>query len=50
LLELAGINKNVVLIGRNDKVEIWDEKKFNAHDESTEKNWESLAEKINELN
>jgi MraZ protein len=38
LLEVAGISKDVILIGRNDKIEIWDEGKFNLHDMETEKN------------
>lgn len=49
LKEYAGLNKSVVVAGLFNRLEIWDEKKWNNYKLNLEKNSDSIAEKLGEL-
>lgn len=49
LKEFAKLNAKVVLAGIHDRVEIWDEKKWNDYKERIEKQADALAEKLGEI-
>ena len=49
LKEFAGLKDSVVLIGVNDRVEIWDEKNWNDYREKSEKEADILAERLGEI-
>lgn len=49
LREFAGISKNVVIAGLYNRLEIWDEAKWNAYKEDTDKNYNSIAEALSNL-
>lgn len=44
LREHAGLTKNCRIIGVNDRIEVWDEKRWNDYIAETEENFEELAE------
>ncbi len=48
LLEIAGITKEVTIIGVGDKIEIWDSKTFASYSKAAESQYESAAEKISD--
>lgn len=50
LLEKLGINREVVLLGMSDHLEIWDSKAYMEHENETESNYSNLASKCMGLN
>lgn len=46
LMKYANLNKNCVVIGVYDRLEIWNEEDFNKFIESNEKNFSDIAEKL----
>ena len=49
LKNYAGLSKKVVIAGLYNRVEIWDEKKWNTYKEKTEKSAGDIAERLKEL-
>ena len=49
LKEFAGLVDKVVLIGVNDRVEIWSEDSWDSYKKQIEKNADALAEKLGEI-
>ncbi len=49
LKEFAGLKNTVVLIGVNDRVEIWDENSWNEYRAKSEKEADILAERLGEI-
>jgi len=49
LKDYAGFNKNVVIAGLYNRLEIWDEKKWNIYKKSAEKNTDEIAEQLGKL-
>lgn len=49
LKQYAGLNKNVVIAGIYNRLEIWDEKKWKAYKKSAEKNTDEIAEQLGKL-
>jgi MraZ protein len=45
----AGLKRTVVLAGVHDRVEIWDEKSWNAYKARIERSADTLAEKLGEI-
>ena len=46
LLEKYGIGKDVVVIGVGDHMEVWDKKTYEDYEKGVDKDFESIAEKI----
>lgn len=49
LKEYAGLGKNVVVAGLYNRLEIWDEKRWNDYKKSAEKNSDEIAEQLGKL-
>ncbi len=49
LKEYAGLQKNVVIAGLYNRLEIWDEKKWNEYKKGAEKNSDEIAEQLGKL-
>jgi len=49
LREFAGLSKNVIIAGLYSRLEIWDEAKWNGYKKETEKNYNAIAETLNDL-
>jgi MraZ protein len=49
LKDFAGLKNKVVVAGINDRVEIWDEKRWKEYTERIEKQADALAEKLGEI-
>ena len=49
LKKYADLKKSVVVAGLFNRLEIWDEEKWNGHKANLEKNSDSIAEKLGEL-
>jgi MraZ protein len=49
LKEYAQLNKNVVVAGLFNRLEIWDEKKWNKYKQNAEKNSAEIAENLGKL-
>lgn len=49
LKQYAGLNKNVVIAGIYNRLEVWDEKKWKAYKKSAEKNTDEIAEQLGKL-
>lgn len=49
LRKYAGIGKNVVIAGLYNRLEIWDEKKWESYKSGTEKSSGDIAEQLGEL-
>lgn len=49
LKTFAGLTSKVVLAGVNDRVEIWDEKRWEAYKKKIESQGDQLAQKLGEL-
>jgi len=49
LLEYAGINENIVIIGAGTRIELWDEVKWEKYYEDSLKTYEGISEKLMEL-
>lgn len=46
LLEKYGIGKDVIVIGVGDHMEVWDKKTYEDYEKGVDKDFESIAEKI----
>lgn len=49
LKEYAHLNKSVIIAGLFNRLEIWDEERWNRYKSNLEKNSDSIAEKLGEL-
>lgn len=49
LKQYAGLNKNVIIAGIYNRLEIWDEKKWKIYKKSAEKNTDEIAEQLGKL-
>ncbi|PID52784.1 MAG: cell division/cell wall cluster transcriptional repressor MraZ [Candidatus Moraniibacteriota bacterium] len=49
LKEYAGLKKNVIVAGLFNRLEVWDEKKWNLYKENAEKNTDKIAENLGKL-
>ena len=49
LREYAGLNKKVVIVGLNTRLELWNEDKWEAYKSQTEQDAEKIAEQLGEL-
>lgn len=49
LKEYAGLKKPVIIAGLFNRLEIWDESRWNSYKADLEKNSDSIAEKLGEL-
>ena len=49
LKQYAQLNKSVVVAGLFNRLEVWDESRWNAYRSNLEKNSDSIAEKLGEL-
>jgi MraZ protein len=49
LKEYAGLNKNVTVAGVYNRLEIWDEKRWNEYKKKAEKNTDEIAEQLGKL-
>ena len=49
LKEYAGLNRSVVVAGLFNRLEIWDEKKWNTYKTGAEKNTDEIAEQLGKL-
>ncbi len=49
LRNYAGLNKTVIIAGLFNRLEIWDEEKWNVYKANLEKNGDKIAEKLGEL-
>lgn len=49
LRKYAGINKKTIIAGLYNRLEIWDERKWNSYKSETEKASTDIAEKLGEL-
>ncbi|PIR41767.1 MAG: division/cell wall cluster transcriptional repressor MraZ [Candidatus Yanofskybacteria bacterium CG10_big_fil_rev_8_21_14_0_10_37_15] len=49
LKKFSDLNKTVIVAGLFNRLEIWNEKKWNDHKQDLEKNSEKIAEKLGEL-
>lgn len=49
LKSYAGLTKNVVIAGLYNRLEIWDEKKWNEYKKKAEKNSDDIAEQLGKL-
>ncbi|MBI5077674.1 division/cell wall cluster transcriptional repressor MraZ [Candidatus Falkowbacteria bacterium] len=49
LRKYAGINKKAVIVGLYNRLEIWDEAKWNSYKQRTAKQTNEIAEKLGEL-
>lgn len=45
----AGLQRNVVIVGVNNRIELWDEEEWNAYTKKTEEDAESIAEQLGGL-
>lgn len=45
----AGLNKNVIIAGVYNRLEIWDEKKWSLYKKNAEKNTDEIAEQLGKL-
>ncbi|MEK7082386.1 MAG: division/cell wall cluster transcriptional repressor MraZ [Patescibacteria group bacterium] len=49
LKNYAGLSQRVVIIGVHDRLEVWDEDRWNGYKQDAEKNTDMIAEKLGEL-
>lgn len=49
LKDYAGLDRNVVIAGIYNRLEIWDEKKWNEYKQNAEKNTDEIAEQLGKL-
>lgn len=49
LKNYAGLNKNVIVAGIYNRLEIWDEKKWQEYKQKAEKNTDEIAEQLGKL-
>ena len=49
LKNYAGLSKNIIIAGLYDRLEIWDENKWNEYKKNAEKNSDEIAEQLGKL-
>lgn len=49
LKNFAGLRQEIVIVGVNNRLEIWDEERWNNYKTEVEKNTDMIAEKLGEL-
>lgn len=49
LKEYAGLDRNVIIAGLFNRLEVWDEKKWNEYKQGAEKNTDEIAEQLGKL-
>jgi MraZ protein len=49
LRNFAGLNKNVIIAGLYNRLEIWDEIKWNKYQADSEKNYNDIAEALRDI-
>ena len=49
LMEYAGLQKEIVMLGLMDKMEIWNPKTKEEYDKSQTQTYEEIAEKVSEI-
>ena len=49
LKDYAGLNKNVIVAGVYNRLEIWDERKWEGYKKNAEKNTDEIAEQLGKL-
>lgn len=49
LKDYAGLNRNVIVAGIYNRLEIWDEKKWKEYKKKAEKNTDEIAEQLGKL-
>ncbi len=49
LKKYAGLKRNIIIAGLYNRLEIWDEKKWNDYKEKAEKNTDKIAEQLGKL-
>ncbi len=49
LKNYAGLKKNVIIAGVYNRLEVWDEKRWNAYKKNAEKNTDEIAEQLGKL-
>jgi len=49
LKEYANLRRNVAIIGISNRIEVWDEKRWDSYKKSTEKEVGNIAQKLEEL-
>ncbi|KRO00244.1 division/cell wall cluster transcriptional repressor MraZ [Companilactobacillus kimchiensis] len=49
LIEFAKLNKNCVIVGVSDRIEIWDEERWNKFSQEAEDNFEEISEKMTDF-
>ena len=49
LIKFSKLEKNCVIIGVSDRIEIWDEENWNKFNEEAEENFEDISEKMTDF-
>ncbi|KRK75088.1 cell division protein MraZ [Companilactobacillus alimentarius DSM 20249] len=49
LIDFAKLNKNCVIVGVSDRIEIWDEDRWNKFSQEAEDNFEEISEKMTDF-
>ena len=49
LVDFAKLNKNCVIVGVSDRIEIWDEERWNKFSQEAEDNFEEISEKMTDF-
>lgn len=48
LMEEAGLDKNVIIVGAGDHVELWDQQRWDTYYEDASESYENIAEQLTE--
>lgn len=46
LMKFAGLDKNCVIVGVSDRIEIWDQEKWDTFSQEAEENFDDISEKM----
>jgi MraZ protein len=49
LIKFSELQKNCVIVGVSDRIEIWDEEKWTKFSEEAEENFEDISEKMTDF-
>jgi len=49
LINFAKLNKDCVIVGVSDRIEIWDEERWNNFNQEAEENFEEISEKMTDF-